>query len=254
MSYASGTFFERALQLNLAGLLSKGYALVIIWGVILVTPQKGVAQLGCQLIPVSSCPANQASCVAGSCGGANCSCSGIGTCSTETTNMCGDVANDCALRGGRCNASCTCMIPTNCAVGAPTQACSVSLPCCDLNATCRVATGECLGGTAIRLRSFTAEAQTDGTVTLVWETATEVDNAGFNLYRTTTEGGPYTKINRALIPAQGNPVAGASYNYVDSPGPGTFRYILTDVDIFGEITLHGPVPKDIKIPIRQRSP
>src|SRR5262245_10411652 len=86
----------------------------------------------------------------------------------------------------------------------------------------------CPRQTAIELVSFTVEVQADRTVTLVWETATEVDNAGFNLYRATTEGGPYTKINSALIPAQGDPVAGASYNYVDTPGPGTFRYILMD--------------------------
>jgi hypothetical protein len=81
----------------------------------------------------------------------------------------------------------------------------------------------------------------DGTVTLAWETATEIDNAGFSLSRASTEGGPYTRITSAIIPAQGNPITGASYNFKDSPGPGTFRYILTDVETSGEIALHGPV-------------
>jgi hypothetical protein len=94
--------------------------------------------------------------------------------------------------------------------------------------------------TAIDLRAFTAAAHADGTVTLMWETATEIGNV-FNLYRASTTGGPYTQINHALIPAQGDPVAGARYTFTDAPGPGAVRYILTDVDASGKITLHGPV-------------
>jgi hypothetical protein len=105
----------------------------------------------------------------------------------------------------------------------------------------------CPTTTAIELRSFTAEVQANGTVTLMWETPTEIDNAGFNLYRASTVGGPYTQINSPLIPAQGNPVAGARYSFTDSPGPGTFRYILTDVDPSGRITLHGPVRVKVKV-------
>jgi hypothetical protein len=83
----------------------------------------------------------------------------------------------------------------------------------------------------------------------MWETATEVDNAGFNLYRAIAEGGPYTKITNALIPAQGDLIfgSGASYIFTDSPGSGIFRYILTDLDTSGEITLHGPVT--VQVPV-----
>jgi len=94
--------------------------------------------------------------------------------------------------------------------------------------------------TAIELISFVAFAG-DGNVGLGWETGTEVDNAGFNLYRASSADGPWTKLNSALIAAQGDAVSGASYSFVDSPGTGTFYYLLEDVDYNGETTLHGPV-------------
>ena len=94
--------------------------------------------------------------------------------------------------------------------------------------------------TAIELISFTAKPLPRGRVLLAWETGTEVDNAGFNLYRTTAEEGPYTKI-AGLIPAKGSPVAGARYRFLDKPGFGRFFYKLEDVDIYGGSTMHGPV-------------
>lgn len=101
---------------------------------------------------------------------------------------------------------------------------------------------ECvIGDMAIELRSFTAEAHADGTTTIEWETATEVGNVGFNLYRDTAKGGPYVKINAALIPAECNAISGAGYRFVDTPGSGTFRYLLVNVDYNGINTLHGPV-------------
>jgi hypothetical protein len=94
--------------------------------------------------------------------------------------------------------------------------------------------------TAIELVSFTAAGGVEE-VNLAWQTGTETDNAGFNLYRSASADGPWTKVNGALIAAEGDPVAGASYSYVDTPGSGTFYYQLEDVDIHGVSTLHGPV-------------
>jgi hypothetical protein len=104
--------------------------------------------------------------------------------------------------------------------------------------------------TAIILSSFTAEAGAEG-VTLAWETGTEVDNAGFNLYRALLRDGPYTKINDALITAQGDPVSGASYSFLDTPGYGTFYYQLEDMDLYGMSTLHGPVKVTVARPLRR---
>ncbi|OOP56662.1 MAG: hypothetical protein AYP45_07870 [Candidatus Brocadia carolinensis] len=94
--------------------------------------------------------------------------------------------------------------------------------------------------TAITLAYFRAKAGKGGHVTLTWETATEVDNAGFNLYRSKRRNGHYTQVNNAIIPAQSDAVSGASYRYIDTPGKGTFYYKLGDVDYYGKITMHGP--------------
>jgi hypothetical protein len=105
--------------------------------------------------------------------------------------------------------------------------------------------------TAITLVSFTAQANSDS-VALTWETGTEIDNAGFNLYRASAPDGPYTRINGALIAAEGDPVAGARYSFLDEDlAPGTYTYKLEDVDLNGVATLHGPVSATVMPRLRR---
>jgi hypothetical protein len=96
--------------------------------------------------------------------------------------------------------------------------------------------------TSIDLVSFTAQAAADH-ITLAWETGTEVDNAGFNLWRGGAADGPYTRLNDTLIPVQGDPVSGASYSYTDTDVVQrvTYYYKLEDVDTHGVSTFHGLV-------------
>ena len=98
--------------------------------------------------------------------------------------------------------------------------------------------------TAVDLLSFKA---TGGRrlVTLGWETANEIDNLGFNLYRATAVNGPRTRINAELIPTlvyPGSPY-GAVYEYTDTAVKprATYFYWLEDLDIYGHTDLHGPV-------------
>ena len=97
--------------------------------------------------------------------------------------------------------------------------------------------------TAVDLAAFTAEPQGNA-IRVTWETAQELDNLGFNLYRSTTPAGPWTQVNAEFIPAQ-NPGAtfGAVYEVLDpdvEPGT-TLYYRLENVDIYGVSTFHGPV-------------
>ena len=96
---------------------------------------------------------------------------------------------------------------------------------------------------AVELASFTAASQ-GSAIVLEWETATELDNLGFNVYRSGAAEGERIQLNAALIPAQ-NPgsVLGATYRFLDETAtPGViYYYWLEDVDAYGAATLHGPV-------------
>ena len=96
--------------------------------------------------------------------------------------------------------------------------------------------------TAVELVSFGAIAL-DGGVELTWETASELNNLGFQLYRSTSERGPYERITSRLIPGLGSSPAGARYRYLDSGlTNGTiYHYQLEDVETSGETKRHGPV-------------
>jgi hypothetical protein len=80
-------------------------------------------------------------------------------------------------------------------------------------------------------------------VKIEWSTASEIDTAGFNIYRSEYSNGEYTIVNKQLIPVSDNPMTGSSYEYNDehvSSGK-TYYYLLEDVGIDGEITRHGPI-------------
>ncbi|MEI6126353.1 MAG: hypothetical protein WCQ99_07330 [Pseudomonadota bacterium] len=106
----------------------------------------------------------------------------------------------------------------------------------------KVQTSWAAGSTLITLASFTATPKA-GKVILKWSTASEIDNAGFNLYRSTSEDGDYIKINAALIPAVGSATQGASYDFIDDglQNRKTYYYKLEDIDLNGTATMHGPV-------------
>lgn len=99
---------------------------------------------------------------------------------------------------------------------------------------------------AVTISSFEASAQADH-VLVAWETVSEVDNAGFNLYRSETPDGPREMLNGTLFPSN-NPggTSGAAYSWQDftvQPDR-TYYYWLEDVSLAGVATLHGPVSVD----------
>lgn len=96
--------------------------------------------------------------------------------------------------------------------------------------------------TVVELASFSATAYSDR-VHLAWSTDSEIDNAGFNVWRARAADGPYTKLNPTLIPARGGPTWGAVYAYddVNVVAGATYYYKLEDVDIFGASTFYGPL-------------
>lgn len=96
-----------------------------------------------------------------------------------------------------------------------------------------------MGGNAdnplpVQLASFTATAD-EGKVTLRWVTASEFQNLGFNVYRSRTPDGNFTKLNGQLIPGLGTSGLGRAYQWVDDTATdGDVYYYLEDVSLNGQ--------------------
>jgi len=96
--------------------------------------------------------------------------------------------------------------------------------------------------TLIELSTFNA-IPGNKKVTLEWVTETEIDNAGFNIYRAEEADGEYVQINEDLIPANGSSMEGASYLFIDNKVKNrkAYYYKLEDMDLSGVSMMHGPV-------------
>lgn len=96
---------------------------------------------------------------------------------------------------------------------------------------------------AATLADFSAVQEGDH-ITVVWETATELDNRGFNLYRGTSPEGWDRQLNTTLIPSQAQGSAGGFvYTWADAdalvPGQAYYYWVQT-VDVNGATTTTGP--------------
>lgn len=91
--------------------------------------------------------------------------------------------------------------------------------------------------TGVELAYFRGIGTPSGAI-LVWGTASELDALGFNLYRASAPEGPFTQLNRQVIPARGHAAGAASYLLRDQPGEGTFYYRIEDLDLAGKRGAH----------------
>ena len=96
--------------------------------------------------------------------------------------------------------------------------------------------------TAVTLVSFEASGL-DSASELQWETASELNNLGFHLYRAMSAQGPYERITTRAIPGLGSSPVGARYSYQDTglANGVTYYYKLEDIETTGKTELHGPV-------------
>ncbi len=96
--------------------------------------------------------------------------------------------------------------------------------------------------TAVELVAFEGLGL-DGAVELRWETASELNNLGFHLYRASSEDGPFERITANAIPGLGSSPVGARYSYRDTNVVNgvTYFYELEDIETTGKTELHGPV-------------
>jgi len=81
-----------------------------------------------------------------------------------------------------------------------------------------------------------------GSVTVLWDTASETDTAGFAVIRRNVRTRETERLNTFLVPSQGSPVSGASYAFVDTTAVDGVKYLyqLEDWDFSSVNTLHPP--------------
>lgn len=75
-------------------------------------------------------------------------------------------------------------------------------------------------------------------IVIRWSTETEVNTAGFNVYRSLNEAGPWEQINARLIPGSPDPVLGGSYVFTDTNVVAgvTYWYELEEIELSGQAT------------------
>ena len=81
-------------------------------------------------------------------------------------------------------------------------------------------------------------------VRVEWTTETEMNTAGFNLYRGESADGPFdVKVNEQLIPPAADPLTGGKYQYVDKTARAgvTYYYRLEEVERNGGTNDFGPI-------------
>ena len=101
---------------------------------------------------------------------------------------------------------------------------------------------------AVVLAGFNATAQSDH-VLVNWETVTELESAGFNLYRSLSTNGELSLLGYLPSPTPGSS-QGAAYSYqdFDVTAGQTYWYWLEGVDLNGATTMVEPVSIVFQVP------
>jgi hypothetical protein len=94
----------------------------------------------------------------------------------------------------------------------------------------------------VELSSFTARLL-DNTVVLEWQTESESDNLGYNIFRSVDYKDNFEKINGAIISGAGTSTERNFYSFTDAriQNGTTYYYKLQNVDFNGKTEFHGPI-------------
>ncbi|MCU0488123.1 MAG: hypothetical protein MUE67_04120 [Anaerolineales bacterium] len=103
---------------------------------------------------------------------------------------------------------------------------------------------------AITLLYFTATPGNQQ-VRLNWATATEIDNAGFYVQRSSQPNTGYARIHSEIILAKGDNFTGSTYEYLDSglPNGAQFWYRLESIDFSQQSQFSNPILAVVGVPV-----
>ena len=92
------------------------------------------------------------------------------------------------------------------------------------------------GPLPVQLSSFYSKRNDAGAVIITWSTESELDNAGFNILRSLSRVGEFTRINAQLIPGAGTTGEKNTYTWTDtSARPNVvYYYQIEDVSLDGD--------------------
>jgi Secretion system C-terminal sorting domain len=106
----------------------------------------------------------------------------------------------------------------------------------------------------VEMSSYAAVYSTQG-ITLSWKTQTEINNAGFNIYRKASTDASYTMIagyqSNPSLRGMGTSTSGQSYSFTDSKvtDGATYDYKIEDVTTTGSTKDYGPIRVDASSPV-----
>jgi hypothetical protein len=95
----------------------------------------------------------------------------------------------------------------------------------------------------VQMTEITAAASAKDGIVLTWATESEVNSAGFSIWRSETENGVYRKISAAFIPGRGNSSSRTGYRFSDQDASAgkTYWYKIEAVSTDGSSEFHGPI-------------
>ena len=90
----------------------------------------------------------------------------------------------------------------------------------------------------VNLSKFRPERLDSGEIVVRWVTESELNNAGFNILRSTTRDGEFTKLNTQLIAGHGTTSEKNAYEFVDKTAKPNvvYYYQIQDVSFDGNVT------------------
>ena len=94
------------------------------------------------------------------------------------------------------------------------------------------------GPLPVSLSKFRPERLESGEVVIRWITQSELNNAGFNILRSDTRAGEFTKVNTQLILGQGTTSEKTTYEWKDTTAKPNvvYYYQIQDVSLDGQVT------------------
>ncbi len=95
----------------------------------------------------------------------------------------------------------------------------------------------------VTFANLSASYNPDQGVVVEWQTHSETNNLGFNIYSSAFANGPWTRVNSTLIPGAGTSADKKQYNFTDETNSSnnTLYYKVEQMDTDGTSTFYGPV-------------